>query len=179
MSNRYVNCPPKWTLAVVLVFGFLAFTADVALSASPDDSSSQPASDQAASKSLLQTKPEGRPLRLHSDDSGPSTSGLLQQMLALVIVILLLGGVCWLVIKKFLPRLRTGSIAKGRRLKLLETMYLSPRQSVYLLRADGRTLVLAGGRDGLRMLADVTGQDDDSAAFQEEFQRQQDKEGAE
>jgi len=90
------------------------------------------------------------------NNTGPDTSALLRQMLALVVVILVLGGACWFVLKKGFPRFRMAGTSQARDITVLETTYLPSRQTVYLLQAGSKKLLLAGGKDGLQMLADVT-----------------------
>lgn len=85
-----------------------------------------------------------------------STSDRLRQMMAMVVVILVLGGVSWVVCKKFLPRLKGSTGIKGRAIKVIETTYISPRQPVHLLQVGTKKLLIAGGKEGLRMLTDVT-----------------------
>jgi flagellar biogenesis protein FliO len=85
---------------------------------------------------------------------GLDTSQLLHQMLVLVLVILVLGGIAWYVFKKFLPRMRYGS--SGRKIRIVETSYINPRQSVHLVEVGTRKLLLAGSKEGLQLLRDVT-----------------------
>lgn len=90
------------------------------------------------------------------NNNGPDTSALLRQMLALVVVILVLGGACWFVLKKGVPRFRMGGSSRPREITVLETTYLPSRQTVYLVQVGLKKLLLAGRKDGLQMLADVT-----------------------
>lgn len=90
------------------------------------------------------------------NDPGLDTSALLRQVLALGIVILLLGGCGWLVLKKGLPRLRISSATRSKEIVVLETAYLPPRQAMYLVQVGTKKLLLSGGKEGLRLLADVT-----------------------
>jgi flagellar biogenesis protein FliO len=99
-------------------------------------------------------KDDQSPLDL--DNNGMDTSALLRQMLALVVIILVLGGACWFVLKRGLPRFRMAGSSRAREITVLETTYLPSRQSVYLLQVGSKKLLLAGGKEGLRMLADVT-----------------------
>jgi hypothetical protein len=86
---------------------------------------------------------------------GPSdASTMLWRALASLVVI---GVLLWLGVtafKKILPRI---SAVKGRDISVQETLFLGPGKSVHLLKVGSRSLLLSGSRDGLRLLADVTG----------------------
>ena len=84
----------------------------------------------------------------------PDTGRLFWEMLAYVVVILVLGGVAIFVIRRVLPRLRT---VTGKRVSVLETVYLGPRQTVHLIQAGGRKFLVAGTRERVNVLAEVTG----------------------
>ncbi len=79
---------------------------------------------------------------------------LLGHSLAAVLVILVLGAAAIFVIKRLLPRL---GISQGRRVSVLETVYLGPRKSLYVVQVGDRTLLVSGTRERLGLLADVTG----------------------
>ena len=86
-----------------------------------------------------------------SRDDG--TTGLLYRMLAYTAVILLLGGVALLVVRKVLPKItRPG----GKRISVVETVYLGPRKTVHLLQVGSQRFLVAGSRDGISMLGEVT-----------------------
>ncbi len=106
-----------------------------------------------AEKALFGKKSDTKPLGTRTDTS---TSDRLRQMIAMVVVIIILGGICWVVSKKFLPRLKGPAGIKGRAVRIIETTYIAPRQPVHLLQIGGKKLLIAGGKDGLKMLADVT-----------------------
>lgn len=89
-------------------------------------------------------------------NTGPDTSDLLRQMLVLVVVIGVLGFACWFVLKKGLPRFRIAGPARPREITVLETTHLPSRQTLYLMQVGSKKLLLAGSRDGLEMLSDVT-----------------------
>jgi flagellar biogenesis protein FliO len=78
---------------------------------------------------------------------------VLWQMLAAVLVILVLGGVGLLVIRKLLPRIAPRG---GKRMAVLETIYLEPRKALHLVRVGEQKFLLAGSREGLTVLAEVT-----------------------
>lgn len=89
-------------------------------------------------------------------DKGPSTRDLLARMLAAMVVILVLGVLAIVVIKRVLPRInriRPG----GKRVSVAETVYLGPRKSLHLVQVGGRKLLIASTKEQISMLADVTG----------------------
>jgi flagellar biogenesis protein FliO len=79
---------------------------------------------------------------------------LLWESLAAVLVILALGGVGLFLVRRLVPRI---SAAKGRRISLVESLHVAPQKSVHLLQVGDRSLLVGASRDGLRLLADVTG----------------------
>jgi flagellar biogenesis protein FliO len=92
------------------------------------------------------------PPRLGRED-GQFSKGL-AHVLAAVLVILVLGGVGIFVLRRLLPRM---GLAQGRRISVLETVYLSSHKSLHLVGVGDRTLLLAGTRERLSLLADLTG----------------------
>jgi flagellar biogenesis protein FliO len=82
------------------------------------------------------------------------TTDLLGHSLAAVLVILVLGAAAIFVVKRLLPRL---GISQGRQVRVLETVYLGPRKSLYVVQVGDRTLLVSGTRERLGLLADVTG----------------------
>ncbi len=80
----------------------------------------------------------------------------------MVVVILVIGVVAWVVLKRLLPRWK---IAGGqRRVRVLETTHLNPRQAVVLLQVGQRRLLVASTRERISMLADVTDGDEAASA---------------
>jgi flagellar biogenesis protein FliO len=69
-------------------------------------------------------------------------------------VILVLGGVGIFVVRRLLPRM---GLAQGRRISVQETVYLGSHKSLHLVGVGDRTLLLAGTRERLSLLADLTG----------------------
>jgi flagellar biogenesis protein FliO len=93
----------------------------------------------------------GRP----DDHAGPlgrddgDLTALFWQSVAAVVVILVVAGVALVLIKRVMPRLGQ---ARGKRLRLVETLYLGPQRSIHIVEADGRCLVVGASRDGVRLL---------------------------
>ncbi len=74
------------------------------------------------------------------------------QMLAWVLIILVLGVVALVVVKKFMPRIGK---AAGGQLSVSQTIYLSPKQAVHLLKADTQRFLVATSKDSICLLAEL------------------------
>lgn len=168
MSNRYAQSIFVALWSIVLLVG-PAWAEEDAVNPSPETQSasvessppqaaptSQPTATQPAASPYT---PGRKPFSLgeHSGDGAPNP---LSELLAMVVVILLIGVVAWVVLKRLLPRWK---IAGGqRKVRVLETTHLNPRQAVVLLEVGKRKLLVASTRERISMLADVT--DGDEAA---------------
>ena len=74
-----------------------------------------------------------------------------------LLVLAVLAGIAYIVIKKYLPKLRLGSlVGQGRSVRLVESISIGPRQHVHLLKVGGRSLLISATREDVRLLADVT-----------------------
>ena len=76
------------------------------------------------------------------------------QMLAAALIVLAVGFLAFFVVRKLLPRI---SRASGKRISVLETVYLAPRKTVHLLQVGSVKLLVASSPDGVVRLDDVTG----------------------
>lgn len=93
----------------------------------------------------------------------PSGMDYVSAALKFGLVLLLLYGALW-ALRRYA---RTGFVRgapDSRRLALLETMPLAPRQALHLVRADDRTLLLGASERGIVFLADLTAPIDDGRA---------------
>jgi len=88
-----------------------------------------------------------------SDSGGGDLAGLMWQMLAAALVVLLIGMMAIFVVKKLLPRIR---YASHRRISVLETAYLGSRKAVHLLQVGSVKLLVASSPEGVVRLDDVT-----------------------
>lgn len=70
-----------------------------------------------------------------------------RSLAALLVVILLIGGLA-LVAKRWLPQLQAAGRLPTRRLKLVETMALDPRNRLAVVSIDGRELLIGVGANG-------------------------------
>jgi len=85
--------------------------------------------------------------------SGEDPGDMLRRMMAYTLVILVLGAAALFVVKKVLPKL---GAAQGRNISVLETVYLGPKKSLHLLRVGTQRFLVAGSRDEISMLGEVT-----------------------
>ena len=148
----------KW-LVLALVGGALMFAANASC-ATAVEPATRPVATQASRPSdevppATQASRRGGPELFQSQDGpakGVDPADLLWQMLAYVLLILVLGAVALVVVKKVLPRLRTTT---GKSISVVETVYLAPRQTLHLLQVGGRRLLVGCTREGISMLADL------------------------
>jgi flagellar biogenesis protein FliO len=110
------------------------------------------------------------PEPLPPDVTDKHTTGALWQMFASILVILAIGGVAILIIKKVLPKLgpmaaKGGVLSHGGHLRVIETVRLGPQRQVHLLEVDGRRYLVGHTATNITLLAEVPG---DSASGQKE-----------
>ena len=79
--------------------------------------------------------------------------GLVWRLLGSVVVILVLAAPLVWLSRRLAPRLGTHV---GKRLSLLETMYLGPRKSVHLVQVGSRRYLLGSSQEHVSLLAEVT-----------------------
>lgn len=117
----------------------------------------QPAAEAAT---MPASAPASAPAVLGRSDSGTGLGraeprSVWLQLLASMLVVAILGGIAWVVVRKVLPRVGVGPAA-GRRVKVGESLYVGPRRRVLLLEVGRRSLLVADTPAGLTFLADVT-----------------------
>jgi len=123
---------------------------------------SQPA--EAGSSMPLPTgkekEPGDSPLNWGDPNNAPSLTGTTLYASLLVIIV---GGVALVVIKRVLPRLAGRGLGGSfvgsknqKQMRVLETTHLGPRKALHLVEVSGRKLLLAGCGDQVKLLADVT-----------------------
>ena len=147
-------CRPRLRLALAVMAvalapcrGVLASAGDAAPASGP---TTAPASQPASQPTLPLPLPGNyKPPPLSTMDDSPGPWG---QMLAAVIVILVLGGVALLFIKRFIPRL---AVSTGKTISVVESIYLGPRLTVHLVDVAGQRFLLSSTRDRISMLAEV------------------------
>ena len=104
----------------------------------------------ATTKPAIATK---RPLvgsdRVKPLSTGPGT---ISYLFASVFVILLLGGIAIVVVRKVLPRL---NITPARHIRVVETAYISPKKVLHLVEIGPQAFLLAGNRDSVTAVVEV------------------------
>lgn len=73
---------------------------------------------------------------------------------ALIVVLLLIGGIAFLA-KRFLPQFQINQALSKRRMKLLETMILDPRNRLTLVQCDDEQFLIGLGQNGPVLLKTV------------------------
>ena len=79
--------------------------------------------------------------------------GLLYKVLAYTLIILVLGAVALVVVKKVLPRIGPPG---GKSISVLETVYLGPKKTLHLLQVGSKKFLVAGSREQITLLGEVT-----------------------
>jgi len=117
----------------------------------------QSASSASSGRGWPQPKNQGREGGVFNETKSDKPVNLGTELLISLLLVLVLGGIAFVVIKRLLPRLRWGRlVGQGRKIRLIESVGVGPRQQVHLLEVGGRSLLISTSRDGVRMLADVT-----------------------
>lgn len=177
--------PDKSTRArsIAILAGMLLLCgAAMAIGDGRDDSTTQPGAGRThstdAPASPLAGKRDQPPLPEEWDvRRDTNTTDMLHKTLLLIVLVAVLGGACWLVARKFLPRFRQGPV--GRRVRVLETTPLNTRQAVHLLEVGTRRILVASTRETVTMLSDVTAgfeESDSPAAFPDALREAEHKE---
>jgi flagellar biogenesis protein FliO len=111
---------------------------------------------------LAETRPATRTLREGGVDTlKQSPAGdLAWKLISSAVVVLVLGAVCFVVMRRVVPRLNTRG---GRNIQVIETAHLGPQKMVHLLKAGGRLYLVASTRDRISLLAELP----PAASFQE------------
>lgn len=108
-----------------------------------------------AAASQPATAPAGLPVRSGTPLAfRENSSGAAWTMVSSVLVVLMLGVACWVLLKKVMPKMRPGG---ARNITVLETAFLGPGKSVHIVKVGREKYLLGATKDGLSMLACVTG----------------------
>jgi flagellar biogenesis protein FliO len=120
----------------------------------PGPAVSSTSSEQKSSTGTLGVadKPGRLPATLGAKDQ--DFSRLLWESMAAVLVIVILGAIAIVVVRRVMPRI---SVARGKRIVLRESLPLGPQKAVHLIQIGTRQILVGSSRDGVNMLADVTG----------------------
>jgi flagellar biogenesis protein FliO len=166
MDGRSVNILRQWARAAWIVgLGCLIFPV-VALgneaTSSPVATAALTSQSQPASAESEGSAGESPALRLADDNragaaSSEKPASPVWQTLSSVLVVLALGILAMLALKRFGPRMGLPAAGgKGKRVKMLETTYLGQRKAVHLVQVGSKKFLLAGSQSGLTLLAEVT-----------------------
>jgi flagellar biogenesis protein FliO len=117
--------------------------------ASQPAATSQPAEADAGSGDGRPIK-SSKPLTFSNQDTGPWG-----HLAAAVGVVLAVGVVGLIVVRKVLPRLGVVPARGARRMSVLEVLHLGQRRGLYLVRVDGRELLVGDSPSGLSLLTEV------------------------
>jgi len=107
---------------------------------------SQPAPTSRPAIPIRQPLGGGRPKPL---STGPGT---VSYLFASVLVILILGGIAVVVVRKVLPRL---NITPTRHIRVIETAYISPKKVLHLVEIGSQAFLVAGNRDSVTAITQV------------------------
>ena len=107
----------------------------------------------ASSTTTTTSAPAGFRQGLREVQRGYDTTGLMWQMLAAMVVILVLGVLAYIVVKRLLPKIGRTS---GKRISVLETVYLQPKKALHLIQVGSRRILIASSPEGLTRMDDVT-----------------------
>ncbi len=101
------------------------------------------------------TDQSGRDSDFWSDigSDGGDGGGVWWQILSAALIVLVLGVIVMIAVKKLLPRISKGG---GKRISIVETVYLGPKRTVHLLKVGTRTILVGSWADGIVKLDDVT-----------------------
>ena len=95
-------------------------------------------------------KGPARGLPTLSDSDQP---GYLGRMLAYALVVLVLGAGAAVLVRKYRPR---GRAAGGRKMRVVDSMFLGPRKQLLVLEVGSRKFLVASCRDSVSPIAEIT-----------------------
>lgn len=88
-----------------------------------------------------------------SENSGTALTESLHRMMVAVVIVVVLGLAAIYASKKVLPKF---SRMQGKKIKILETLPLGSRKSLYLLDVSGHQILIASTHDRITKLAELT-----------------------
>ncbi len=160
MGFMYVHSPRifGWKGLSVAFLGLLLLSLGVRESVAAEPSADVPKNTLSKSQDSETKQGEKSPLwgnekRTYVGDNGDDGGGALQMMVVYSVIILVLGVGAVLVVKKLLPKIQRSA---GKNLSIIETAYISQRNSVHLLKVGRKKYLIARSGDGISLLAEVT-----------------------
>lgn len=146
-------------LAMLVAVGVLGLAGAVRgqsdANASTDDANgptTQPTTAPAA-------REESAPLLFRDDANDVSPGGssdMVSRMTVSIVVVGVLGVAAWIAIKKLGPRV---GLQSGRKINVVETVYLGPKKCLHLVEIDGQRLLLGSTAEGVSMLSHLQASD--------------------
>ena len=94
------------------------------------------------------------PNLLAGTDNGDGVGDLFFRMMLMVLLVIIMGAAAIYLSRKLLPRFTQLS---GKRIRVVETVHLGPRKTLYLLKIGERQLLIGSTNENITRLADVTG----------------------
>ncbi len=88
-------------------------------------------------------------------DGNLDAGGLFFKMILMVLLVIVFGVAAIYLSKKLLPRLAN---LPGKRIRVSETVHLSPRKAIHLIKIGKQTLLIGSTNENITKLADVTDQ---------------------
>jgi flagellar biogenesis protein FliO len=153
VTSRNLRLLP--TLAILLLAMAGAATgsepAAAAPAPSPEASTPNPTDTSAAPASTAPLSRHEPALKLSPTDS--NSRNFVWQSLSAILVIIVLGGIALIVVKRWGSRI---SQARGKKMRLMETFHLGQQKTLILMEVGNQRLLLGVSRDGLRLVADVS-----------------------
>jgi len=83
----------------------------------------------------------------------PGTGELFFKMILMVLLVVVFGVIATYLSKKVLPRF---THLPGKKIRVIETVYLGPRKAVHLLKIGNRQFLIGSTNENITRLADVT-----------------------
>ena len=107
------------------------------------------ATTQAAGVPLFGRPDDDKPLW---GDGGDDSEGLLGRLAGSALAVAVLGVIAWIVVKKVMPRV---AAQQGRRLRVVETVYLGPKKTVHVVRVGSQEFLVGSSAERISMLAEL------------------------
>jgi len=124
--------------------------------AEPGEAKDVQSEPKVAGKPKIKTK---KPFRFKP--KAPGANNLLWKMLASVVVIGVLAGVAYFVLRRLGSKLK---ITPGRKIKLVETLSLGPGRSLHLVEIESSKILLSSTKTGVTMLTKLGDDPEDGGA---------------
>jgi len=138
------------------VLGLASATSGQSDGNAPADDANGPTTQPATAPAVRE---EPAPLLFRDDANDVSPGGgsdMLSKMTVSIVVVGVLGVAAWIAIKKLGPRV---GLQSGRKINVVETVYLGPKKCLHLVEIDGQRLLLGSTAEGVSMLSHLQASD--------------------